>query len=504
MEKALSFTFEPKKRSELFRSFVGRLVQESGSETSYSTCLRSAVLSLAQVMGRHIGLKNGPEFAPFVEPPTQLLQLCSPNDLPDLYQESLSSRPVFSGANLSWIEDRGARRSAGAYYTPSQFVRSILEFVNPSEEPISICDPACGSGAFLLGALQRWKSNDASGALSHIFGCDSDPIAIDICRALIWLETGQSIPDENLICAESLSLDWSKAFGGRRFRAVVGNPPFGSVVSGRVPDATKKLRNTMYRDVGGTADLSYYFASLAIKIVEEDGRIGLVVPSAFLSASSARNIRENRTLDLSVIERCKAHDHFEGAAVHVSLVGFTKSADKATAHISQSTEANSDFKVSASMTVGEAYDLAPHILDDHTSTNPKLLTTGLIDPETSRWGEMTCRYLKSKYTHPRVPFHLLSNTRKSMAIRPKLLVAGLSRTIECYLDEHAEYAGSVGTYTVTHANDDRGELRRMMNILHSPQLRKRFQEELGPSALGGGSITLTKRFLRQYLEEETS
>ncbi len=116
------------------------------------------------------------------------------------------------------------RKTTGSYYTPpplvNELVVSALEPVlrerlaaNPADGEkallsIRVCDPACGSGHFLLAAarrigkeLARVRSGEEEPApervreatrdvIAHcIYGVDRNPLAVDLCRVALWLES---------------------------------------------------------------------------------------------------------------------------------------------------------------------------------------------------------------------------------------------------------------------------------------------------------------------------
>jgi type I restriction-modification system DNA methylase subunit len=73
---------------------------------------------------------------------------------------------------------------------------------------IRVCDPACGSGHFLLAAarrighkLARQRTGEEEpapervreatrDAIAHcIYGVDKNPLTVDLCRVALWLET---------------------------------------------------------------------------------------------------------------------------------------------------------------------------------------------------------------------------------------------------------------------------------------------------------------------------
>jgi len=120
-------------------------------------------------------------------------------------------------------ESRGnARKTSGSYYTPESLVQVLLDSAlepviadtlarSPSAHAkalleLSIVDPACGSGHFLLSAARRLATHvarvSASGTPSAeeyrralrqvvakcIFGVDLNPMAIELCKVSLWME----------------------------------------------------------------------------------------------------------------------------------------------------------------------------------------------------------------------------------------------------------------------------------------------------------------------------
>jgi hypothetical protein len=164
-----------------------------------------------------------------------------PEELGSVYESLLELVPDLQGlaspatARLAFVGDeatdastRGnARKLSGSYYTPDglvqELIQSALEPViaetlkaNP-ERPVeallslTICDPACGSGHFLLAAARRLADEvalhravaereggaptpaDYRHALRDvvsrcIYGVDKNPMAIQLAKTALWLE----------------------------------------------------------------------------------------------------------------------------------------------------------------------------------------------------------------------------------------------------------------------------------------------------------------------------
>lgn len=138
-----------------------------------------------------------------------------------------------------------ARKRTGSYYTPDTLVQQLLETtLEPqvsrllAEHPspldaerallsLSVVDPACGSGHFLLAAarrlaghLARLRVGGTPGAVEYrhalrdvvvhcIYGVDRNPMAIELARTALWLEAytpdrALSFLDHHLVCGDAL------------------------------------------------------------------------------------------------------------------------------------------------------------------------------------------------------------------------------------------------------------------------------------------------------------
>jgi Eco57I restriction-modification methylase len=161
-----------------------------------------------------------------------------------LYQQLLEFRPVLDPAQGTFdlIRAEGHRRkTTGSYYTPAALVDSlldstlepILDEASAAPDPevallsLKICDPACGSGHFLVAAgrriaarLHRVRTPNGSVSTDRaqstfaesvrcLYGVDRDPLAVELCRAALSMECGteKSSPtflDAQIRCGNSL------------------------------------------------------------------------------------------------------------------------------------------------------------------------------------------------------------------------------------------------------------------------------------------------------------
>lgn len=325
---------------------------------------------------------------------------------------------------------------------------------------------------------------------------------------------------------------------GQGFDLIIGNPPFVNAIEGGVSDTEKPLLRYRFREIGGTADLAYYFLALGTSLIRPGGRVALVQPRAVLNAAPVRGLRQHLPGGLrpNLLYAPGRPDLFAGPAVFIALVvlgpnqecvvsrdpepsdatwvtgavesenwwqaieGLLNPADLHNECFG--TPAGDIFEVTASMTTGDAYDVVSAVIDEADGESPKLVTTGLIEPGFCLWGQTTCRYLKRDYDHPRVlaSASLTKSLQKRVARshRPKILVAGLTKRIECFLDRGGDYIGAVSTYSIFHPDDNVAELEALCDQLLSDRATQRFRSVLGGNAMGGGNITMKKTFLAAF------
>ncbi|MBE4740739.1 Eco57I restriction-modification methylase domain-containing protein [Streptomyces caniscabiei] len=159
-------------------------------------------------------------------------------ELGSVYESLLELEPKYSAADRTFalVEVAGnTRKTTGSYYTPSSLIECLLnstldpvikDAVQRGEEEaartgaadpadaivnellsLTVCDPACGSGHFLVAAARRIAKQVAAvrernpeptlDAVRHalhevvarcIYGVDLNPMAVDLAKVSLWLE----------------------------------------------------------------------------------------------------------------------------------------------------------------------------------------------------------------------------------------------------------------------------------------------------------------------------
>lgn len=102
----------------------------------------------------------------------------------------------------------------------------------------------------------------------------------------------------------------------------------------------------------------------------------------------------------------------------------------------------------------------------------RFINSGTIDPYISLWGKQPTRYIKAKYDSPIVfkrDIKHISKQRWEEANRPKLIIAGMTKRLESFLDPSGEYLAGKSTTIVL---SDFIHLRYIESVLNSKIMSK--------------------------------
>lgn len=193
---------------------------------------------------------------------------------------------------------------------------------------LTICDPACGSGAFLNQALEfliaehRYVDelqaklmgdslilSDVENSIleNNIYGVDLNDESVEIAKLSLWLRTAQkgrklNSLNNNIKCGNSLiddpevagdkAFSWEKEFpevfakGG--FDVVIGNPPY---VRQELFKEIKPYLEKHYECYNSIADLYTYFIEKGIDLMNSKGLFSFILPNKFLKSAYGKEIR---------------------------------------------------------------------------------------------------------------------------------------------------------------------------------------------------------------------
>lgn len=452
-------------------------------------------------------------------PSTNVETWTNPLELGAAYESLLMLRPRIVGNELRLAAPTKAggheRKKRGAYYSPAWLVGLVLDaaldpiFARMSESRLldfRVLDPSCGSGHFLVAAAGRIAARlatirgkdaaderDRVDACRCVVGMDTDPVAVDVCRAAIWMMGGDETTSQ-IIMADGL-LDAPPGTQGsdeRSVDVVVGNPPFLNRLERRTAVTGGKAAGL--KEVFGDAaraytDLSALFLLRAVRLVRNGGRVAMIQPQSLLSSRDAEGVRAELMRSTVLESLWVADEHHFDASVFVCVPTFHKSGlaqgpvrrlmgtarrplgpvavgtsgaglswgalgsgdvpDVSLADISAGQDKALTIGDLAEVTADfrdEYYGLRGLVVEDESLGSldrdlyPPLITTGLIDPARCLWGRVACRFDGRRWEAPRVDLARLRTTTDlsrwaDSRLRCKLLLATQTRVLEAAVDE---------------------------------------------------------------------
>jgi type I restriction enzyme M protein len=234
---------------------------------------------------------------------------------------SSSDRHMFGDIYEKLLRDLQSAGNAGEFYTPRAVTQFIVDQVNPRLGE-TILDPACGTGGFLVCAIENLRRQAKTEAdeqtIQECFaGIEKKHLPHVLCMTNLLLhgiDVPSNVRHDNTL-ARPLR-DWRPK---ERVDIIVTNPPFG----GMEEDGIEANYPTEFR-TRETADL---FLVLLMKILKPGGRAGLVLPDGTLFGEGVKTrIKEAllRECNLHTIVRLPHGVFSPYTSIRTNLLFFTK------------------------------------------------------------------------------------------------------------------------------------------------------------------------------------
>ncbi|MGK7890951.1 MAG: DNA methyltransferase [Leptolyngbyaceae cyanobacterium] len=331
------------------------------------------------------------------------------------------------------------------------------------------------------------------------------------------------------------------------FDIVLGNPPYVDAEwMTRYQPLERRYYSRRYQAASGNWDLFCVFCEQALRLCKTNGLHSFIVPNKLASADYAQATRTLLSVDNQLLylrdysrisvfsiavyplvyvirkaapmkttvewERLSEHGleqrllayapHF-GQPQRPWAIAPNSSLQTLITHIrNQGTPLSELATVHGAATVAEAYGIKPLLRDtpelwdtderspsQPTTTGLKFVNSGTVDPYQFLWGQKSTRYLKDCYQAPMIPAECIDQLppkRLYQALHPKIVVAGMTRGLECAVDFKGEFLAGKSTTIITSAID----LRYLAAILNSQLMNQYYKTEFGGNALNGGYLRI--------------
>ena len=212
----------------------------------------------------------------------------------------------------------------GQFFTPRQVVKMAVEMIDPQPEE-RILDPACGSGGFLIYALEHvWAKMSTSPkyqgthlktlkgefARKYFYGIDKEIDLVKICKAYMSI-IGDGM--SNIVKADSLkdTDEWENVACAmltengtlKKYDVIFTNPPFGSKIKvkdehilkrydlghkWKKKDSNKWVKTSKIKET----EPQILFIELCLNLLNDGGRMAIVLPDGIFGNPSDGYIRE--------------------------------------------------------------------------------------------------------------------------------------------------------------------------------------------------------------------
>ncbi len=232
-------------------------------------------------------------------------------DLIDNENWSVMSADVKGDAYEGLLEKNAqdTKTGAGQYFTPRSLIRAMVDVINPTPGE-TICDPACGTGGFILaahdyivGQNKNMTKADKKNLKEKTFkGWELVQNTARLCAMNLMLHGIGSDEDLPIRVSDSLAAD-----PGDRFNIVLTNPPFGkksstTIVNGK--GQISKEKDVIEREDfwSTTSNKQLNFVQHVKTLLKQNGRAAIVVPDNVLFEGGAgENIRRK------LLHECDVH-----------------------------------------------------------------------------------------------------------------------------------------------------------------------------------------------------
>ncbi len=209
---------------------------------------------------------------------------------------AMEDRHLFGDLYEKILRDLQSAGNAGEYYTPRAVTQFMVDMTDPRLGQV-VLDPACGTGGFLICALEHLKgqaktADDLRKLAPAIRGVEKKPLPHLLCITNLILHD-----------IEVPQIDRDNALARRPYRsytdadrvdAILTNPPFGGMEEPGVESNFPAQFQTKE-----TADL---FLALIVHLLRDGGKGAIVLPDGSLFGEGVKT-----RLKEHLLERCNLH-----------------------------------------------------------------------------------------------------------------------------------------------------------------------------------------------------
>jgi len=242
------------------------------------------------------------------------------NKLNEIDFNRRQDRHLFNDIYEKILKDLQNAGNAGEFYTPRPVTQFIVDMIDPKLGE-KILDPACGTGGFLICALEHLKNQAKTGKdimllQESLFGTEKKPLPHLLAITNLVLH---DIDKPHIRRGNSLTRNVRDYRPSEKVDIIITNPPFGGIEEDGVQSNVPAMFSTKE-----TADL---FLVLIMHILKDRGRCGIVLPDGFLFGEGVKTRIKEKLLtefDLHTIVRLPKGVFSPYTDINTNLLFFSK------------------------------------------------------------------------------------------------------------------------------------------------------------------------------------
>ena len=215
------------------------------------------------------------------------------------------------------LQQYGKQGALGQFRTPKHILDFIVSVIEPTKKD-KIHDPACGTGGFLVSALNyvysqnigikpgdKLRPDEKNYFLKNLLGFDVSPDMTRLALVNLWL---QGVGDPNIQEYDTIS---NPSRWNEYYDVILTNPPFMTPIEGMVVHGKFKNKSKRCPDL---------FLDYLLQHLKPKGRAGIVVPDGTVSVENRLKLRED-CLKNGLYAVCELHGYtfkpYAGVKTHI-------------------------------------------------------------------------------------------------------------------------------------------------------------------------------------------
>ena len=215
----------------------------------------------------------------------------TPQVLDDLYEHDIAEADMQGDLYEYMLGKLASAGQNGQFRTPRHIIQMMVELLRPTPEDL-ICDPACGTAGFLVGAAAYIREHYEDTMTTEQWERFAGPMftGFDTDRTMLRI-SAMNLMLHSITCPE---VDYRDSVSKQnqtsgKYTMCLANPPFkGTVDAESINDGLKAVTNTKKTEL--------LFLALFLRMLKKGGQCACIVPDGVLFGSSSAHKSVRREL----------------------------------------------------------------------------------------------------------------------------------------------------------------------------------------------------------------